>query len=171
MLKLTNTVIVSTLFFAVVGPMVVLLELFFARLALHGVAEPMFLLYPFAMLFGGGFVAGSVGLTYGLLFAIFYSFPFIGRRISSKTNLVILGACIAFICSVAFSVYLALHEKAKTDAVYVGKLEKLKPENGFWKNYSQDFVMKNLGMLFVPTMLCGIAVPLLMPNSLLKRAP
>ena len=169
MLKFTNTVIVSTLFFAVLGPMVVLLELFFARLALHGVAESFFLLYPFAVLFGGGFVAGSVGLADGLLFAIFYSFPFIRQRISSKTHLVILGACIAFTCSVAFSVYLAFHEKVKTDAVYVGKLEKLKPENGFWKNYSQDFVMKNIGMLFVPTMLCGIAVPLLMSNTLLKR--
>ena len=149
--------------------MVVLMEMFFAKLALHGVAEPFFLLYPFAMLFGAGFVAGGVGLAYGLLFAIFYSFPFIRNRISSKTNLLTLGACIAFICSVTFSVSLALNEKAKTDAVYVGKLEKLKPENGFWKNYSQDFVMKNLGMLFVPTMLCGIAVPLLMSNTLLKR--
>ena len=169
MLKLIKAIIVSTLFFAIVGPMVVLVAMSIAKLALHGVAEPFFILYPFAMLFGAGFVAGSVGLAYGLLFVASYSLPFIKRRTISKANFVALGACVALICSTGFSVYLALSEKAKTDSVYVGKLAHLKPENGFWKNYSQDFMWNNILMMFVPTMICGIAVPLLMSNTLLKR--
>ena len=167
MQKPAITIIVSTLFFAIVGPIVVLVGMFFSKLALQGVAEPqVFLLYPVAMLFGAGFAAGSVGLGYGILLAISLCLPPIDRRIKSTAHLIALGICVALIYSISIGMKMALEEQRKTDAIYVGKLERSKPENGLWKNFTYE---GRVFLLLIPTLVCGIAVPFLLSNTLLKR--
>lgn len=128
-----RTIIISVIFFALVGPAVPIVEMFFIKLALKGLIEPeVILIYPIAMLFGGGFIAASVGLGYGVLLALALRWSFLKSHLKSKLHLMALGVCIALICTTLVGTYIVLHEQKHLDTIYQGKLEPFKPKKSFW---------------------------------------
>lgn len=159
-----RTIFVSITFSVFFGPAIVLLEMFFIKLATKGIAEPILLIfYPLALVVSI-VITIPFSVAYGIIIHLLFSIEKIREITHRHLFSSIIGSFVGLFFGMSLVAYGAYQKAIYIDASYTGKLAAFKPKNVF---INEAFSDGSIYLVLVPSLLCGALIPFFLkrPNK------